>query len=55
MQDDIVRIVEELITSGKGDVERLQRILNLLKNGEEVSFLDQKYIETLTSNESSET
>jgi len=55
MQEDIVRIVEELITSGKGDVERLQHILNLLKNGEEVSFLDQKYIETLTSNEPSET
>ena len=51
MSEDLVNKIEELIKSQKGDIERLQNILIVVKNGEPVSFEDHQYIENLTENQ----
>ncbi|MHB8545805.1 MAG: hypothetical protein ACYDAJ_03480 [Nitrosotalea sp.] len=51
MSEDLVNKIEELIKSQKGDIERLQNILTVVKNGEPVSFEDHQYIENLTENQ----
>ena len=48
MSDDLVHVIEELIKSERGDVGRLQDILDAIKNGQPVSFEDHQYIEGLT-------
>ena len=52
MSEDLIRSIEELIKSERGDVGRLQDILSAIKNGESVSFEDQQYIESLVHSQS---
>lgn len=52
MSEDLVRAIEELIKSERGDVGRLQDILSAIRNGDPVSFDDQQYIESLTQSQS---
>ena len=52
MSDDLVHAIEELIKSERGDVGRLQDILDAIKNGQPVSFEDHQYIEGLTQSQS---
>ena len=48
MSEDLIRIVEELINSGKGDLVRLQNILELLRGNMQISDSDQKYLESFS-------
>ena len=52
MSEDLIRSIEELIKSERGDVGRLQDILTIIKNGELVSFEDHQYIESLLQSQS---
>ncbi len=52
MSEDLIRSIEELIKSERGDIGRLQDILVAIKNGESVSFDDHRYIESLTQSQS---
>ncbi len=52
MSEDLIRSIEELIKSERGDVGRLQDILATIKNGESVSFDDHQYIESLVQSQS---
>jgi hypothetical protein len=52
MSEDLVHAIEELIKSERGDVGRLQDILDAIKNGEQVSIVDHQYIEGLTQSQS---
>ncbi len=48
MSEDLIKIVEEMISSSKGDLPRLQNILELLRGGMPLSDADQKYVESLS-------
>ena len=48
MSEDLTKLVEELISSGKGDLTRLQNILELLRGGMALSDSDQKYVESMS-------
>jgi len=48
MSEDLTKVVEELISSGKGDLTRLQNILELLRRGTPISDSDQDYIESIS-------
>ncbi len=48
MSEDLTKVVEELISSGKGDLTRLQNILELLRGGMSISDSDQKYVESIS-------
>jgi hypothetical protein len=52
VSEDLIRSIEELIKSERGDVGRLQDILVAIKNGESISFEDNQYIESLTRSQS---
>lgn len=52
MSEDLIRSIEELIKSERGDVGRLQDILGTIKKGESISFDDQQYIESLVQRQS---
>ena len=52
MSEDLIRSIEELIKSERGDVGRLQDILSIIKNGESVSSDDHQYIESLIHSQS---
>ena len=52
MSDDLISTIEELIRSERGDVGRLQDILDLIKNGKTISFEDHQYIESLIRSQS---
>jgi len=47
MSNDLIRSVVYLIESGKGDVGRLNYILNVLQNGKPLFASDKKYLDTL--------
>ncbi len=49
MSSDLIRSVIYLIESGKGDVGRLNYILNVLQNGKPLFASDKKYLDTLIS------
>ena len=49
MSSDLIRSVVYLIESGKGDVGRLNYILNVLQNGKPLFASDKKYLDTLIS------
>jgi len=49
MYSDLIRSVIYLIESGKGDVGRLNYILNVLQNGKPLFASDKKYLDTLIS------
>ena len=52
MSEDLVREIEELIKSERGDIGRLQDILGAIKNGQPISFDDHQYIQNLTQSQS---
>jgi hypothetical protein len=52
MSEDLIRSIEELIKSERGDVGRLQDILSAIKNGEVISLEDHQYIESLVQSQS---
>jgi hypothetical protein len=54
MSEDLATIIEELIKSEKGDIARLQNILDAIKSGEPVSFEDHQYVENLVPNPSTQ-
>ncbi|HEV2192681.1 MAG TPA: hypothetical protein VGR54_03575 [Nitrosopumilaceae archaeon] len=49
MSSDLIRSVVYLIESGKGDVGRLNYILNVLQNEKPLFTSDKKYLDTLIS------
>lgn len=49
MSSDLIRSVVYLIESGKGDVGRLNYILNTLQDGKPLFASDKKYLDTLIS------
>jgi len=49
MSSDLIRSVIYLIESGKGDVGRLNYILNVLQDGKALFASDKKYLDTLIS------
>ncbi len=52
MSEDLIRSIEELIKSERGDVGRLQDILSAIKNGELISLEDHQYVESLVQSQS---
>lgn len=52
MSKDLSRSIEELIKSERGDIGRLQDILDAIRNGKDVSLDDHKYIEGLIRGQS---
>src|SRR5713226_2763061 len=49
MSNDLIKSVIYLTESGKGDVGRLNYILNVLQNGKPLFASDKKYLDTLIS------
>lgn len=54
MSSDPIKIVEDLIKSGKGDPNRLQLILETLRGGMRLDYSDQKYIDDISADPISE-
>jgi len=50
LAEELIRSVQNLLDSDKGDQKRLVDILNTLKQGATLYLSDYKYIESLTSN-----
>ncbi len=50
MAEELIRSVQNLLDSDKGDQKRLLDILNTLKQGATLYLSDYKYLESLTSN-----
>ena len=48
LSKDLIKIVQKLIDSGKGDSKRLHEIFNVLKQGTPLYLSDYKYLESLT-------
>lgn len=49
MSEDMIKSVQDLIDSGKGDPKRLTEILDTLKKKMPLYMSDYKYLESLTS------
>jgi predicted RecB family endonuclease len=49
MSEDIIKSVQDLIDSGKGDPKRLTEILETLKQQTPLYMSDYRYLESLTS------
>jgi Short C-terminal domain len=47
MSEDLIKTVQKLIDSGKGDSNRLHEIFNVLKQGTPLYMSDFKYVENL--------
>src|SRR5690349_20726283 len=47
MSDDLIKTVQKLIDSVKGDSNRLHEIFNVLKHGTPLYMSDYKYVESL--------
>ena len=54
MSEDLIKLVQDLINSKKGDEVRLGQILETLQNGNQPSLSDQQYLESLTASTPSE-
>ena len=48
MSEDLIKTVQKLRDSGKGDSKRLHEIFNVLKQGTPLYLSDYKYLESLT-------
>jgi hypothetical protein len=48
LSEDLIKNVQKLIDSGKGDSKRLHEIFNVLKQGTPLYLSDYKYLENLT-------
>jgi len=46
MSDDLIKTVQNLIDSGKGDSNRLHEIFNVLKHGTPLYMSDYKYVQS---------
>ena len=51
----MIKIVKNLIASGKGDSKRLREIYDTIKQGQPMVMSDYRYIQDLTSEESKDT
>ena len=49
LSGDLIKTVQKLIDSGKGDSKRLHEIFNILKQGTPLYLSDYKYLQSLTS------
>jgi len=49
MSEELLRIVKNMLASGKGDSKRLLEIIGTIKGGEPILMSDYKYIESLTT------
>ncbi|HWY33512.1 MAG TPA: SHOCT domain-containing protein [Nitrosopumilaceae archaeon] len=47
MSEDLIKTVQKLIDSGKGDSNRLHEIFDVLKHGTPLYMSDYKYVESL--------
>lgn len=47
MSEDLIKTVQKLIDSGKGDSNRLHEIFNVLKHGTPLYMSDFKYVQNL--------
>ena len=47
MSEDLIKTVQKLIDSGKGDSTRLHEIFNILKQGTPLYMSDYKYVQNL--------
>jgi len=47
MSEEILRIIKNLLSMGKGDSKRLREMIEMIKKGEPVVMSDYKYIQTL--------
>ena len=47
MSEDLIKTVQKLIDSGKGDSNRLYEIFDVLKHGTPLYMSDYKYVESL--------
>jgi hypothetical protein len=47
MSEDLIKTVQKLIDSGKGDSNRLHEILNVIQRGTPLYMSDYKYVESL--------
>ena len=47
MSEDLIKTVQKLIDSGKGDGNRLYEIFNVLKHGTPLYMSDYKYVQSL--------
>jgi hypothetical protein len=47
MSEDLIKTVQKLIDSGKGDSNRLHEIFNVLKHGTPLYMSDYKYVDSL--------
>lgn len=47
MSEDMLKIIKNLLASGKGDSKRLREIIEDIKKGEPVVMSDYRYIQTL--------
>ena len=47
MSEDLIKTVQKLIDSGKGDSNRLHEIFNVIKHGTPLYMSDYKYVENL--------
>ncbi|MBI1828949.1 MAG: hypothetical protein HYR87_05690, partial [Thaumarchaeota archaeon] len=47
MSDDLIKTVQKIIDSGKGDSNRLHEIFNVLKHGTPLYLSDYKYVQSL--------
>jgi hypothetical protein len=47
LSDDLIKTVQKLIDSGKGDSNRLHEIFDVLKHGTPLYMSDYKYVESL--------
>lgn len=54
MSEDMIKSIKNLIDSGKGDLERLNEILNTLKQKIPLYFSDYRYLENLFSQKEEE-
>jgi hypothetical protein len=48
MSENLIKNVQKLIDSGKGDSKRLHEIFNVLKQGTPLYLSDYKYLQSLT-------
>jgi len=47
MSEDLIKTIQKLIDSGKGDSKRLHEIFNVLQHGTPLYMSDYKYVESL--------
>ncbi|HEV2193862.1 MAG TPA: SHOCT domain-containing protein [Nitrosopumilaceae archaeon] len=50
MSEDLIKTVQKLIDSGKGDSHRLHEIFGVLKQGTPLYMSDYKYVQSLIKN-----